>query len=175
MVTSEHFQRLKHIYRSTGSTTSGKDVVISYGAAELHGSIDSGRPKALGDTVTHHQLLRDVSSLAAGTVEKEHFVTVDSFMLNMIDSSYTGPVRASAEIVLAEPPQYIVEAVLVTPDESVIAEAQGTFQPSDTPLPSDPVPDESGSNDQHRDASAWTSPASFMPIHTTPYGVLCLN
>lgn len=170
MVTSEHFQRLKHIYTSSGTTTSAEDLVISYGTAELHGTIDSGQPKAVGDAITHHQLLRDVASLAAGTVEKEHFVTVDSFMLNIIDSSYAGPVRASAEIVLAEPPRYIVEAVLVTPDDEVIAEAQGTFEPGDTPLPSDPVPD-----DQQEDASGWTSPASFMPIHTTPYGVLCLN
>lgn len=169
MVSSEHFQRLKHIYKSSGSTTSGDDLVISYGRAELNGSIESGRPEGVGETVTHHQLLREVSFLAAGTLEKEHFVTVENFMLDIFDSTYAGPVRARAEVVLAEPPRYVVDAVLITLEDETVAEAHGVFRPGDTPLPSD-----SAASDQP-DTAPVPPPASFMPVHTTPYGVLCLN
>lgn len=169
MVASEHFQRLKQMYRASGYKASGEGVLISYGRAEVAGLIESDQPKGVGETVIHHRLLREVSALAAGTLEKEYFVSAESFIMNVVDSTYTGPVRARAQVVLAEPPRYIVNAVLVAPGEEFVAEAHGSFRPGDTPLPSDSVP-----TDQP-DGTTVPPPALFMPVHITPYGVLCLN
>lgn len=174
MVTSEHFQRLKQMYKESESETSGEDLVISYGRAEVEGSIESGPPKGVAEMMPHHQLLREVSSLAAGTLEKDHFVIAESFTVNLVDSAYTGSVRARAEVVLAEPPRYIVDAALVAPGDEAVAEAHGSFRPGNTPLPSDSLSSDSGPDDQ-RDGSLVPPPASFMPVHTTPYGILCLN
>jgi hypothetical protein len=76
---------------------------------------------------------------------------------------------ASAEVVVAGPPRYVVEAKLWRTEGPPVAEALGIFRPSDSNLPSDPSPekDEGG--------SPMPPPASFMPVHTTPYGMLCLN
>jgi hypothetical protein len=169
MVASQHFQRLKHIYTSS-SNTAADQIAISYGRAELEGTLTSVSSGAILNHQAHDQLLRDAAALAAGSVEKEHVVTTEQFSVDMARSDYEGPVLASAEVELVEGPRYMVRGVLVDDHGELVAEAQGVFRAGEDTLPPDPAPDAA-------DAETGTSPppASFMPIHTTPFGMLCLN
>lgn len=170
MVANQHFQRLKHIYTATPSGGAADEVSIAYGRAELDGTVNAEPVGAIGEQTPHRRLLSDAAALAAGSVEKEHYVTTEQFSIDVIDPGHDGPVVASAEVVLAEAPRYVVQAVMVDDDGEVIAEARGVFRASDTALPADPSPE------QDEDASDSTPPpASFMPVQTTPYGMLCLN
>lgn len=169
MVANQHFRRLKHIYNSSPSGPAGDEIGISYGRAEIDGTIDAVRSDAIVNRMPHHRLLSDVASLAAGSLEKERFVTAEQFTLDIANPDYQGPVVASAEVVLVEPPRYVVQAVLLSDSGELVAEATGVFRPGDDHLPPDPSPEEDG------DAVSTPPPASFMPVHTTPYGMLCLN
>jgi hypothetical protein len=168
MVANQHFQRLKHIYTDTPSGAAADEIAIAYGRAELNGTVNATPAGAIGEPTAHRQLLSDAAALAAGSLEKEHYVTTEQFSIDMIDADYDGPVVASAEVVLAEAPRYVVQAVMVDDDGEPVAEARGVFRASDNDLPPDPSPE------QDEEASA-PPPASFMPVHTTPYGMLCLN
>lgn len=168
MVANEHFQRLKHMYTSA-SEPAGEEIAISYGRAELEGTLGPIQSGAIHDQMPHHRLLSDAAALAAGSVEKEHFVTAEQFTFDIVDSDYEGPVVASAEVVLVEPPRFVVQVVLVNEEGALVAEAKGVYRTSDDPLPPAPSLDE-------EDGSMRTPPpASFMPVYTTPYGMLCLN
>jgi len=117
----------------------------------------------------HHRLLSDAASLAAGSLEKEHAVTAEQFSVDVVDPDYDGPVVVTADVVMAEPPRYVVEGQLWSEEGELVAEAMGVFRPSEHDLPAAPV----DGNDGER--APTPPPASFMPVHTTPYGVLCLN
>jgi hypothetical protein len=169
MVTNEHFQRLKHIYSATPSGRAADQIGISYGRAELNGTVEAEPVGTIGEQTPHRQLLSDAAALAAGSLEKEHYVTTEQFSIDVLDPTYDGPVVASAEVVLVESPRYVVEAVMVDDDGEPVAEARGVFRASESDLPPDPSPE------KEEDTSPSTPPASFMPVHTTPYGMLCLN
>ena len=169
MVANQHFQRLKHIY--TSSSESGADqIAISYGRAELEGTIEAVPSGAILQERAHDQLLRDAAALAAGSVEKEHVVTTEQFSVDVARTDYEGAVVASAEVELAEAPRYVVRAVLVDDDGELVAEARAVFRTGDDTLPPDPSPDATDA-----EAVPTPPPASFMPVHTTPFGMLCLN
>jgi hypothetical protein len=169
MVAQNHFQRLKHIY--TSSSPSGGRVAISYGRAELDGRIEAVAADAVLNRMPHHRLLSDAASLAAGTLEKERVVTAEQFTVDVVDPDYEGPVAAAAEVVMAEPPHYVVQAELWSEEGELVAEALGTFRPSDDDLPADPR----GEDADEEAVAPPPPPAAFMPVHTTPYGMLCLN
>jgi len=169
MVAKKHFQRLKNIYAKQSAETPGEQLAMSYGRAELSGEVTSANAETVVHRMSHHRLLSDVASLAAATLEKEHFVTAENFLMDIENPTYEGPVEAVAEVIMVEPPQTIVEATLMTEDGERIAEATGVFRPSEEPLPSDPTPDQEG------EPLSMLPPASFMPVYSTPYGLLCLN
>lgn len=171
MVANQHFQRLKHIYASGDTEPSGDRIAIAYGRAELEGTLDGVQARAIVEEMPHHRLLSDAAALAAGSLEKEHYVTAEQFTIDIVASEYEGPVVTSAEVVMAEPPRYVVQATMVDDEGELVAEAQGVFRPGDNDLPPAPSTD-----DEAAPAKASTPPpASFMPVHTTPYGVVCLN
>lgn len=170
MIANQHFQRLKHIYASESENPAGKQIAISYGRAELDGRIDPVRSGAIVPDMPHHRLLGDAAALAASSIEKEHFVTAEQFTVDILDSDFEGSVVASAEVVFVEPPRYVVQVTLVTDDGELVAKARGVFHPSNDHLPPDPSPD-----DQETNSVSTPPPASVMPVHTTPYGVMCLN
>ena len=170
MVANQHFQRLKQIYRSGSPEPAGEQIAISYGRAELDGTIDGTQSDAIVDEMSHHRLLGDASALAAGSLEKERFVTAEEFTVDIVDSEYEGPVVASAEVVMVEPPRFVVQSALVDDSGNLVAEARGVYRPSEDELP--PVPEPYG---EESDSSSTPPPASVMPVYTTPYGILCLN
>jgi hypothetical protein len=170
MVAKEHFQRLKHMYASTPSGPAGDKLAISYGRAELEGTLEGVDSGAVNNQLPHRRLLSDAATLAAGSLEKEHVVATEQLTFEIVNSDYEGPVVASAEVVLVEPPRSVVQAVLVDDDGELIAEARGVFQPGDDDLPPAPATEETEVEDD-----STPPPASFMPVHTTPFGVLCLN
>ena len=168
MIAQKHFQRLKHMYAS--ARPSGDRVALSYGRAELDGVIEAVESDVVLNRMPHHRLLSDAASLAAGTLEKEHVVTAEQFTVDVVDPEYEGPVASAAEVVMAEPPHYVVQSELWSEEGELVAEAIGTFRPSESDLPTEPV----GEGDDEPAVPA-PPPASFMPVHTTPYGLLCLN
>ncbi len=170
MVAKEHFQRLKHMYASAPSGPAGEKLAISYGRAELEGTLEGVALGAVNNQLPHRRLLSDAATLAAGSLEKEHLVAIEQLTFEIVNSDYEGPVVASAEVVLVEPPRSVVQAVLVDDEGDLVAEAKGVFQPSDDDLP--PVPT---SEEPDVGADSTPPPASFLPVHTTPFGVLCLN
>lgn len=168
MVAQQHFQRLKRMYTSASPGSSGEDVAISFGRAELDGAIEAAKSEAVLNRMPHHRLLSDAASLAAGTLEKKHVVTAEQFTVDVTDPDFEGPVVATAEVAMAEPPRYVVEGRLWSEEGDLVAEAMGVFRPSENDLPTVPDTDQG-------DVVPTPPPASFMPVHTTPYGVLCLN
>jgi len=173
MTANSHFQRLKNIYATTNAAPDGARVAVSYGRAELESHLHATSEDALVTRLPHHRLLSDVASLAAATVEKERFVDAEQFRAHVQNPNYEGAVVASAEVVLAEPPRSVVRAVLRSDDGAVIAEATGVFRPSPHALPSGPAsaPEDSAPDDRE----PAPTPAAFMPIYPTPFGLLCLN
>lgn len=168
MVAQQHFQRLQRIYTSASADSSDDGVAISFGRAELEGTIEAATSDAVLNRMPHHRLLSDAASLAAGSLEKEHVVSAEQFAVDVTNPEYEGPVTATAEVVMAEPPRYVVEAELLSENGDLVADAVGVFRPSENELPA--APDE-----ESKEAVPTPPPASFMPVHTTPYGVLCLN
>ncbi len=169
MVAQQHFQRLKQMYASASSNSPQQGVAISFGRAELDGTIEAVATEAVLNRMPHHRLLSDAASLAAGSLEKEHVVTAEQFTVDVTDPDHEGPVVVTAEVVMAEPPRYVVEGQLRTDDGALVAEAMGVFRPSEDDLPATP---EDGDEEE---LAPTPPPASFMPVHTTPHGVLCLN
>lgn len=169
MVAQQHFQRLEQMYASASSNSSPRGIAISFGRAELDGSLEAVATDAVLNRMPHHRLLSDAASLAAGSLEKEHVVTAEQFTVDVTDPDYEGPVVVTAEVVMAEPPRYVVEGQLRSEEGDLVAEAMGVFRPTEDDLPAT-------SDDGDEEELAQTPPpASFMPVHTTPYGVLCLN
>ena len=169
MVAQQHYQRLKHLYAADPAENATGPVDISYGFAELVGIVEGTSPTGVMNRVPFQRFLSDASSLAAGSVEKDGLLTMDRFSLSVERPEYRGPVRATAEVVFAEPPRYHVRAVLLGEDEEPVAESLALFEPSGEDLPPDPAP-EAGDEESHA-----PPPAPFMPGHVTRYGVLCLN
>ena len=169
MVAQQHYQRLKHLYAADPAENATGPVDISYGFAELVGIVEGTSATTVMNRVPFQRLLSDASSLAAGSVEKDGLLTMDRFSLSVDRPEYRGPVRATAEIVFAEPPRYHVRAVLLGEDEEPVAESLALFEPSGEELPPDPAP-EADDEGNH-----GPPPAPFMPGHVTRYGVLCLN
>lgn len=168
MVAQKHYQRLKHLYAADSAESAAGPVDISYGFAELVGIIDGEAQTSVLNRVPFQRLLSDVSSLAAGSVEKKERLTMEHFSLSVEQPDYRGPVRGTAEVIFAEPPRYHVRAVLWNEEDEPVAEALVLFEPSGEELPPDPAPDV----DEEVGAPP---PAPFMPVHVTPHGVLCLN
>jgi hypothetical protein len=167
MVRNEHFQKLERLYASSLSDLPSPNVSVAYGQAQLRGALD--KSSALPTGTPYQALLNDVATLAAGSLEKQQMMTSETFDTEVVKPEYRGAVVASARVVLAQPPRFIVEAVVETPEGDVVAKARGAFRPSERSLPS--VPDEADAPSDHDDLP----PASFMPIFATPYGVVCLN
>lgn len=169
MVGNQHYQRLKHIYTTNPSDPSTGEVAISYGHAEIDGVIEDAQPEGIVNRMPQQKLLSDAASLAAGSVEKERLLTAEQFNVSVEDPAYRGTVVASAEVMVAEPPRYHVHAVLMSENGDLVAEALGIFAPTEEGLPPDPSPGEEEEDDP------VLAPASFMPVHATKYGILCLN
>ncbi|MFP4227345.1 MAG: hypothetical protein ACLFTE_00800 [Salinivenus sp.] len=172
MAAHSHFQRLKHIYSSRTSGTEEKHVAISFGRAELDASLDPAG-EATVSQLPHHRLLSDVASLAAASVEKERAVSAERFSFTVHQPNYDGAVVAIAEVVLADPPRFIVQAILRGSEGELIADATGVFRPNKSTLPPDPAPDDPAPDQDEETVSP--RPAAFMPIHFTPVGWVCLN
>lgn len=169
MVAHEHYQRLKHLYATAPAESATGDVEISYGFAKVDGIVEGSPSGALLNRVPHQRLLSDASSLAAGSVEKEDLLTLERFNLSVSEPNYRGAVTATAEVVVAEPPRFHVRATLLNEAGDVLAEALSLFEPTGEELPPDPAPEAENSKELVAD------PSSFMPIHITRHGVLCLN
>lgn len=169
MVAQQHYQRLKHLYAAAPADNVTGPVDISYGYAELVGIVEGDSSSSVSNQVPFQRLLSDASSLAAGSVEKEGLLTMDRFNLSVERPDYRGPVQATAEVVLAEPPRYHVRALLLSEEGEVVAEALALFEPSGEELPPDPAPE------AEDEGTVTPPPAPFMPAHVTPYGTLCLN
>lgn len=172
MVRNEHFQKLERLYASSLSDLPSPNVSVAYGQAQLRGALDE--TTALPTDTPYQALLNDVATLAAGSLEKQHLMTAEQFDTEVLRPNHRGSVVASARVVLAQPPRFIVEAVVETPDGDVVARARGAFRPSEHTLPA--VPDDADAEavpDATPDGDL--PPASFMPIFATPYGTVCLN
>ncbi|MFB6273520.1 MAG: hypothetical protein ABEL51_11560 [Salinibacter sp.] len=169
MVAQQHYQRLKHLYAAHAAEDVTGPVDISYGFAELIGVVEARSGTAVLTRMPFQRLLSDASSLAAGSVEKEGLLAMERFSLSVERPEYRGAVRATAEIVFAEPPQYHVRAVLLNEEDEPVAESMALFEPSGEELPPDPTPETDDAT------SPPPPPAPFMPIHVTPHGTLCLN
>lgn len=167
MVAQQHYQRLKHLYAAASAESATGPVDISHGYAEIVGILDDTE-NPLVNRRSHHRLLADAASLAAGSVEKDGQLTMERFNLRLKQPGYRGPVRATAEVVLAEPPHYHVRSTLVGEDGEEIADALAFFVPNGEELPPDPAPEAD-------EDTTTPPPAPFMPIHVTRYGALCLN
>lgn len=169
MVASEHYKRLKHLYAEDPADKATGHVEISYGYAELDGVIEPNAPGSLLNRVPHQRLLSDACSLAAGSVEKQGLLELGQINFSASKPDYRGPVKVTAEVILAEPPRYHVRSTMVGDNGTELAEALALFEPSGDELPPDPDP---GTTEE--DISE-ASPAPFMPIRVTRHGVLCLN
>lgn len=169
MVAQQHYQRLKHLYEADPAENATGPLDISFGFAELVGVVEDQSATPVLNRMPFRRLLSDASSLAAGSVEKDGVLTMARFSLSVERPEYRGSVRASAEVVFAEPPRYHVRAVLLDENDEPVAESLALFEPSGEELPPDPAP-EAGDEE-----SPAPPPAPFMPVHVTRYGVLCLN
>jgi len=169
MVAQQHYQRLKHIYAADPAENATGPVDISYGFAEVVGIVEGTSSTSVRNRVPFQRLLSDASSLAAGSVEKNGLLRMGHRSLSVERPEYRGPVRATAEIIFAEPPRYHVRAVLLDEEDEPVAESLALFEPSGEELPPDPAPE---ADDEE---APPPPPAPFMPVHVTQYGVLCLN
>jgi hypothetical protein len=169
MVSERHYKRLEEMYAASPSASGEGAASVSYGRAELQGQIGDDRSGDVFSRTPHHALLNDAASLAAGSLEKERQVTAEQFQADVVDSTYSGPVSASARVVVAQPPRYVVESVLRAPDGTVVAAAMGVFHPTGASLPDTEV-----SLDDARERRT-PPPASFIPLFDTPFGPVCLN
>lgn len=168
MVANEHYKRLKHLYTASSEETPRR-VDLSYGYAEIDGVVEEGSSTELTSQLPHQRLLSDVAVLAASSVEKDGLLSLEHFNLSLIRPEYRGPVTATAEVMVAEPPRYHVRATLLHEEGEVVAEALALFEPSGEELPPDPAPE------ANEEDAPTPPPAPFMPIHVTEQGVLCLN
>jgi hypothetical protein len=188
MARLRHYQRLEQMYSASPAAMENPSVAVSYGRAELRGDAAPDAHPRLAAGMPHQQLLTDVASLAAASIEKEHVVSAEQFQVEVVDGEYRGPLVASAEILFAQPPRSVVRAVLRSPDGEVVAHGTGVFHPTSVDLPDDlPIDldevdsaDEGGaspSNSRREESSDRSAPrpAAFMPVHPTPFGPLCLN
>lgn len=167
MVRNEHFQKLKHLYISTLSDLPSPSVTVAHGQAQLRSALDAaGTSEA---KPSYPDLLNDVATLAAGSLEKQQMVTAEQLDTEVMAPDYEGPVVASARVVLAQPPQFVVEAVVETPDGAIVAQGRGVFRPGEQELPSVPDDVEPPTNDED------LPPATFIPVFATPFGPVCLN
>jgi len=179
MARIQHYQRLEKMYAASRPAVESASVAVGYGRAELRG--DPSTPDAVEvGGIPYQQLLTDVASLAAGSIEKEHVVSAERFQVDVVDGEYRGPLVASAKVMFAQPPRSVVQAVLRTPDGEIVAQAMGVFHPTSTNLPADlpmDLDDLDPSDEATRPGSERSTPqpATFMPIHPTPFGPLCLN
>jgi hypothetical protein len=169
MVAQKHYQRLKHLYAADPAENATGPVDISYGFAEVVGTVEDTSPAPVRNQAPFQRLLSDASSLAAGSVEKDGLLRMDHFSLSVDRPEYRGAVRATAEVVFAEPPRYHVRAVLLDAEDEPVAESLALFEPSGEALPPDPAPE------TDEEEGPTPPPAPFMPVHVTRHGVLCLN
>ena len=167
MVRNEHFQKLKHLYVSTLSDLPSPSVTVAFGQAQLRSALDAAETSQAPPS--YPDVLNDVATLAAGSLEKQQMVTAEQMDTEVMAPGYEGPVVASARVVLAQPPKFVVEAVVKTPDGAIVAEGRGVFRPSEQALPS--VPDDVDPPTDGEDLP----PATFIPIFATPFGPVCLN
>jgi hypothetical protein len=180
MAAIRHHQRLEQMYATSRSAVDNASVAVGYGRAELRGDAPSLDSPDVAAGIPYQQLLTDVASLAAGSIEKEHVVSAEQFQVDVVDGEYRGPLVASAQVLMAQPPRSVVQAVLRTPDGEVVARAIGVFHPTSTNLP-ELLSSEIGDGEHTADVSSTSAdrsaprPATFMPIYPTPFGPLCLN
>jgi len=180
MVKNEHFRRLEHIYASELPGSKPNRVSVAFGRALLNMSLKASN-STVGEGMPHQQLMSDAAALAAGSLEKERTVTAEEFDMNIIAPNYSGEVTATARVVAAQPPRFIVNVALVTNDGEVVARGQGVYKPTTDELPPDPSPEATTDTNSDalstsaRDTDREPQPATFMPVFPTPMGVVCLN
>ncbi|MES3629176.1 MAG: hypothetical protein PPP56_03305 [Longimonas sp.] len=175
---NNHFRRLEKLYgRSHAAST---QATVSFGRAVLHGDMGDELP----GTTAAEQLLTDAARLAAGSLQKEHVVSAEQFEIDVKRPDYSGPIQAMAQVILTEPPRAVVTSLLLDADNDIIAEARGTFAPTKEQLPdlsavangsSEEHPAEPPSDAPFEDGDSGLKPASFMPVFSSPFGVVCLN
>jgi hypothetical protein len=166
MVGAQHFRNLEHQYTEADEATAGDDARVTFGRAVLEGTVTSS-----GDVVQrmpHHRLLSDVATLAANSLVKDAHVASDEFDVHVAVPDYEGPVQAMADVVLAQPDRYTVNAALRTPEGEVVAEASGVFEPSDESL-SVEAPEETAGD------LTTLPPAQFLSAFDTPVGMASMN
>lgn len=174
MISSQHFQRLEHIYASTSAPgREVDDVAVALGRAELHARIDGDAlpPQEVANHTHYHDMLTDAASLAAGSLVEEHVVMAEQFDMHVVTPGYNGPVTASARVALAQPPRYRVEVHLVTEAGEVLARGSGVFAPSSVEWPPDPAPDA----EAQTPSASKPDPAVYASIWPSPYGIVHLN
>jgi hypothetical protein len=65
---------------------------------------------------------------------------------------------------------------MVDGEGELVAEGKGVFRPGEDQLPPAVDSNEPADSDvAETDAGPTPPPATFMPVHTTPYGIVCLN
>lgn len=177
MINSQHFRRLEHMYAANHAPRHEMaDVAVSLGRAEMSARIDTD-PLSLRSIANHahyHNLLVDTASLAAGSLVEDRVVAAERFDMQVTNPGYSGLVKASARVTLAQPPRYRVEVQLVSEEGSVLAEGAGVFAPSTVKLPPDtdseqPTAERAASPDER------LAPAVYASVWPTPFGLLHLN
>lgn len=172
MINSRHFQRLEHIYEAASTEAYTRDeVAVAMGHARVAAKLHPDRlsTQDVANHTHYRDLLVDAASLAAGSLVEDRMVGTEQFEMQVVESDYTGPVRATARVILAQPPRYRVEVELVSPSGDVLARGTGVFAPTSQDLPPDPAPDQETAH------ASKPSPAVYASVWSTPFGVLHLN
>jgi hypothetical protein len=172
MIDRRHFRRLEHIYASNPAEAHEMNrVAVALGRAELTSTIEEEElsPQTLASHSHYHQLLCDAAALAAGSLIEDRLVAAEEFDMQIEEPGYSGAVVVSAQVALAEPPHFHVQAQLRTPDGKLLARGFGRFAKSTRELPPDPQPDAESAEAPQRD------PAVYASVWTSPFGVVHLN
>ncbi len=149
------------------------NVAVALGRAEVSSTIEEEQltPQARASHTHYHQLLCDAAALAAGSLIEDRLVAAEEFDMQVEQPGYSGPVVVSAQVALAEPPHFHVQAHLHSPGGTVLAHGFGRFVKSTVELPPDPQPEAADAEE----APARRDPAVYASVWTSPFGVLHLN
>lgn len=167
MINEQHLDRLRRLFTDAPSSLYGpEDIGVWAGQARIQFETESEDRDASGsvDRSLYFKLLCDASSLAAGSLVEDQFVTSESFDLYVVRSISQGELVALAQVVSARGNLFMVEAVLTDDQGHKLARAHGVFTRSAVSLP------EMEDEDAHVEAGEgtaigmiWDSPIG--PIH----------
>lgn len=177
MINSQHFRRLEHMYAANHAPRHEMaDVAVSMGRAEMSARIDTD-PHNLRSITNHahyHDLLADTASLAAGSLVEDRVVAAERFDMQVMNPGYSGLVKTSARVILAQPPRYRVQVQLMSEEGNVLAQGTGVFAPSATKLPPDTDPEQPSAG-RAAVPTDTLEPAVYASVWPTPFGLLHLN